>query len=199
MKLSPIKKFGHVHVMGKRLVRVTKEHAVSTEGAPLPAKLKTNVPNSGLNSPEGKWVYCKEGDLAVELVEVKKKRHVGYSYLSGPAIQMTGYTAQAGWFEDAELASLKAPMPPTTPEEGEEAIMALMKLKYHGADLYVVSGNLKLPKEHKSDWGLMANNYMNGLGNAWGMVDRQARARGFRSGPVSSHNRRASFAHGAAL
>lgn len=134
MKLSLKKKFGHTHVRGGSVLRVTTEHAVSDRG------LNTEAPHA--RSDMDRWAFAKPGDLAVEVVAVKTKMVLGHSYLSGSAIQCIRYTeAKDDWFEpaDAELATLPTPRETeakTAKEFQESMAAALMRIKYGGADLY---------------------------------------------------------------
>jgi hypothetical protein len=98
---------GWVRVRGGRILRVAKAHAV-----------KTNTRSSlqpGLHPSEGQdWVYANEGDLAIEIVRRGGTSDVvGYSYLSGPAIQLHRYMpCDVDWFgEEVKATYLDVPHP----------------------------------------------------------------------------------------
>lgn len=106
MKLSPYKKHGMLHVRAARLLRVSQEHAVSTVGANVAGSAEQVGCSHGKAAGrfEGQnWVFCKEGDLVLEIVKAKKGQLVGHSYLTGPAIQLMNYEANPGFFEETPL------------------------------------------------------------------------------------------------
>lgn len=113
MKLTLERRLGAVQVRGGALLKVAKEHAVSSVGRPVHAH---DHPQA-LPEPDGKWAFAKIGDLAVEVIAVKTGKTLGHSYLSGPAIQCNRYTpAQADWFEPATGKIVELPNKPTAKE-----------------------------------------------------------------------------------
>lgn len=94
MLLSPRKKFGHTHVKAARILRVAKDHSVATLGAPSDAQMERFEGRS--------WVFCEVGDLVIEIVKAKKHKWLGYSYLTGPAIQLMNYKPLSVDHFDAE-------------------------------------------------------------------------------------------------
>lgn len=96
--------------MGGRLLEVAQSHAVGTASLSAFADdPSTNIMRNPDRAPpkprpDGKWIYCEQGDLAVEILYVKTRQIAGHSYLSGPAINLNRYTPAApGWFRDEPL------------------------------------------------------------------------------------------------
>ena len=72
-------------------------------------------------------VMTSPGDLAVEMVTVKKSKFVGFSYLSGAAIQLNCYDeGKPDWFEPASSNFIEIPERPQR-SAGEEAAAAFQK------------------------------------------------------------------------
>lgn len=127
MKLSAGKKRGFLHVKGTSLVKVVHGHLISMDGlsAPAPYAVAKNDPRDSLN-----WVRCEPGDLAIEVRPAKQKRGkaqatVGYSFLTGGAIQLMGYESEPSSFEPASLAFVAMPLYDGSPAS-REAIMQLL-------------------------------------------------------------------------
>lgn len=81
MKLSHKRKFGHTAVRAARVLKVTESHAVSMEGLSEFASRSATAP----------WVFCEAGDLVIEVIKIRTGKVLGYSYLTGPAIQLINY------------------------------------------------------------------------------------------------------------
>jgi hypothetical protein len=108
MQLVAKKKFGKAftHVRAGRLLRVKTVHPIHKRGSNLDYDAKDG---------DSDWVFCEEGDLVAGVFEVKKKKFLGYSYLSGPAIGMMRYTEKTPAHYDydgdeIELRLLKIPV-----------------------------------------------------------------------------------------
>jgi hypothetical protein len=127
VKLSVRKRMGWVHVRGGRILRVAKEHAVRASG-------RSTLEGGKAPAGDEQWVYTKEGDLAVEVIAVKTGKVLGHSYLSGPAIQLNGYTPfDDDWFGE-EVKSTFVDIPHPRGAFGDEFIKkvvgVLMDVKY---------------------------------------------------------------------
>lgn len=126
MKLSTVKKFGYIHVHGGRLFRVVHEHAVDTKGfcqiiREVNEKTGAVVNRSIDLAPT---VTARAGDLAIEIVQHKTGKTLGYSYLSGPAIQLNTYQVRPDRYEMASIAPARL-RPPTEEEmETEESFQS---------------------------------------------------------------------------
>jgi hypothetical protein len=79
-----------------------------------------------------KWVYAEKGDLALEIVARKTGKVLGYSYLSGPALQLNHYKPLPAWYDDAgDVSLIEIPHPEGEPRAFVEDIIGrLMKAKY---------------------------------------------------------------------
>jgi hypothetical protein len=140
MKLSLKKKLGWTHVRGGRLVRVAKPHPVPTAGwSPYALEYKNDLlgrPKPAARFAEGeKWVFTKEGDLAVEILAVDSSASLGFSYISGPAIQLNRYREADSGFFDAALGKIIAIPDPsmakfTREEFAERVVTAIVGAKY---------------------------------------------------------------------
>jgi len=140
MKLSLKKKPGWTHVRGGRLVRVAKSHPVPTSGwSPYALEYKKDLlgrPKPVARFAEGeKWVFAKEGDLAVEILAADSRASLGFSYISGPAIQLNRYReVEANFFEAASGKIVEIPNPSTaqfTREQfAERVVTAIVGAKY---------------------------------------------------------------------
>lgn len=129
MKLSLRKRFGYVHVHGGRVLRVVHPHGVPT------STVTYNKQEPKVRSFIGTVVQCAEGDLAIEIVAAKTGNVLGYSYLSGPALQLNNYCgARADRFEEARSIYVNdLPHPQDFDDFGTflpEIIERLMRLKY---------------------------------------------------------------------
>jgi len=115
-------------VRGGRVVRVVKAHRVLTS-----TRSKAAVEDQPERQKELGWVFAEEGDLALEIVACKKSKIIGYTYFSGPAMQLNQYTPwDEDWFEDAgEVALVEIPHPAGNPEEFFNGVAGqLMTVKY---------------------------------------------------------------------
>jgi hypothetical protein len=134
MKLSVRKRFGWIHVRGGRVLRVVKPHAVRTSGRSAYADEEKSSHEPPRWKAGEKWVYTEEGDVAVEIVAVKTGKVLGHSYLSGPAIQLNGYTPfEEDWFEEAKGTFVEVPHPDggkLSTEFIENVIGMFMGVKY---------------------------------------------------------------------
>ena len=112
MKLSNSKKFGYTQVHGSRFLRVAKTHAVDIGGLSVtghqPPDYRTGEVPSTDPLENKSVVFAQPGDLVVEMVDVPKgvrktPRVIGWSYLSGPALRLNGYTdaVDVGYFKAA--------------------------------------------------------------------------------------------------
>ena len=124
MKLSPSKKFGFTHVKAARVLRVAQDHSLSTYGYDPDADY--NLVGGGHdpmpNRFQGReWVFCKKGDLVIEVVKVKKRKLVGYSYLTGEAIHLMNYKAKPEYFEEDPIKVGVVDIPLTQPDDPKEA------------------------------------------------------------------------------
>lgn len=132
MKLSLKKRFGWVHVRGGRLLRVVKEHAVTTH-------TKSQLDPHIRPDTDDKWVYCKVGDLALEIVAVKTGKLLGHAYIAGPAVQLHRYgSTDPAWFEPAMLGLVHlAPPNDKRAMEAwmERAMYTLLEFKYGELDV----------------------------------------------------------------
>jgi len=109
-------------------MRVTKTHQVSIKGLSVEQAREFDA------DP-----FAEPGNLAMEIIEVKKpNRVIGYTYLSGPALQLNSYTADDRWFEPGSMSRFNIPRP----TGGDEAFWVnltkqLMAIKYSDDDLAV--------------------------------------------------------------
>lgn len=120
MKLSLKFKLGHVHVGGGRVLTVVTPHPVSTatrsSHAERPETDRYRPKDAPpVVEPKGAHVIAEVGDLAIEVVYAKTGKLVGYSYLTGPAIQLIRYVDDDGarWFssESVNVNRLDLPGP----------------------------------------------------------------------------------------
>src|SRR5258708_5191443 len=94
MRLSLERKFGWIHVRGGRVLRVATAHAVSTdtfhqEAAQAERLIGSDRGGQARDRFVGqKYVFCAERDLAVEVVNVKTGKVMGWSYLTGAAANL---------------------------------------------------------------------------------------------------------------
>lgn len=113
MKLSVEKKWGYIHVRGGRLVEVVHEHPVASKGQCVVAKRMKEEFEPPRSLPP--TVMARAGDLAIEIVTQRGGHLLGYSFLTGAAIQINSYDKRADRFTDAVLRS--APLRPPPDEE----------------------------------------------------------------------------------
>jgi hypothetical protein len=111
VKLSTFPIFGAKHVKGLTLLRVLHPHTVDTAGAELRVEqgvpVEGSLPNPAVGPQHGKSaVRAVEGDLAIEVGEVKTGKVLGYSYITGAAIQCMGYEIAPHRFEPARVVRL---------------------------------------------------------------------------------------------
>lgn len=99
MNLSPRKKFGATHVRAGRILQVKTDHPISKMGD----NIHYYKPHHKGNDD---WVVCNVGDVAVEVVQVRKNKFLGYSYLSGPAIGTMRYSNKNGELFETESIPL---------------------------------------------------------------------------------------------
>jgi hypothetical protein len=111
MKLSVQKKWGYVHCRGGRLLQVVHEHPVDTGGHCVVAKQMKEPYEGERHLPP--TVMARAGDLAIEIVNRKGGNVLGYSYLSGEAIQINGYENRPDRYEPAVLARARLPEIPS--------------------------------------------------------------------------------------
>lgn len=118
MKLSLDKRSrGGVHVRGGRFRRVLLPHAVPASG---------QLEGKGCVVRDKDYETAKPGDLVIEVYGVKAKRVLGYSYLSGAALQMVHYEAKPEWFGPADVVRLELQTPGTVEGESAEETVARM-------------------------------------------------------------------------
>ena len=117
MKLSTVKKFGYIHVRGGKLLRVVHEHPVDTKGFCIVAREQKQGFEPVRNPPP--QVMARAGDLAIEIVTRRAGTVLGYSYLSGDAIQINSYQVRPDRYAAAVL-TLAHLTPPTAEEAASE-------------------------------------------------------------------------------
>lgn len=93
VKLSVDRVFGMRQVRGAQLLRVLHPHQVDAKGAAI---------GEAQASPATSF-RAVQGDLAVELVDVQTGHLVGYSYLTGQALQAVSYECAGHRYEPAVL------------------------------------------------------------------------------------------------
>jgi hypothetical protein len=147
VKLSVKKRFGWTQVRGGRLLRVAKDHAVSTMG------LSESVQNPQRPRFQGeKWVRARPGDLVIEILYVKTDKLAGHSYLSGPAAQLNRYLSTplpgpstddiSSWFEATTATGRLVEIPHIDDGEDVPAFLSrvlrvLVDAKYSAVDINV--------------------------------------------------------------
>ena len=106
MKLSLERKLGWMHVRGGKLVKVTQVH-----GVPTVSRSTLQTEHARPRKADG-MEMCRRGDLAMQILKYETGVVVGYSYLSGPAIQLQRYEGvSADWFAPAQLGAVSFPAP----------------------------------------------------------------------------------------
>jgi len=166
MKISLSRKFGWTQVHGGAIVKVLMPHAVS---------------GNGLSRQSNRFVgdvVCEEGDLAVELFNTKTNALLGYTYLSGPAIQRNLYPCfnhgcgcgnleiNSTWLEPVtgRLVSIPVPDGSADPDTLMKALIGtLMDAKYGDDDLYAF--------ELVTDTDEDAQNAARMLSHVWGYTN----------------------------
>lgn len=130
MKLSLVRKWGWTHVKPGRLLRVVQAHAVPTGSQ---STIKGGPPRP--EGRDGKWVFCREGDLAIEML-YQSGDVLGTAYLSGPAIQLNRYgPIGSGWFDStlrAERCVLPDPYGGGVCDETTAKLISTFKLMRSG-------------------------------------------------------------------
>jgi hypothetical protein len=154
MKMSVKRMWGAVQVRGGRILVVSHDHQVSTNGYDARgddpkihvAETEERIRQETGSLPfmprtfDAKWINAKVGDLAVEVISVKNGRVLGYAYLSGGSINVFRYVNDtdrdlvAGWFSTGK--GLRFEVSLTDPEQ---FICSMMALKYSGAHVAVTS------------------------------------------------------------
>lgn len=136
MKLSLRKRFGWIHCKGGAIVKVAREHAVTSDTLEC---RKGRESRKYENEPD--WVFTKVGNLAVEIVAVKTGKLLGHCYLTGPAAQMHRYTpAQSDWFEPASARLGRIPHPSEIEAKDQDDLFlkmmdAIMDIRFSSDDL----------------------------------------------------------------
>jgi hypothetical protein len=133
MQLSPRKAKGFTHVKASRVLRVIKDHPVPTKGANVggTAEQRGGGGTDTVDRFDGhSFVFCKEGDFVIEVIRADTRKVLGYSYLTGPAIQLMHYEADPKCFSDepVKVDYLDIPKPPLTLEEVGRFVQDLMEL-----------------------------------------------------------------------
>ena len=102
MKLSLRRKLGYIHVCGGKLVRVVEEHM-----------FRPHLSQEQDDAPTDRLVAVP-GDLAIEVLNYRKKKRVAFQYLTGAAAKSNYYgPSMESWFEPAALRRLDIPTPET--------------------------------------------------------------------------------------
>lgn len=129
MKLSLKKRFGFVQVRGGSFYRVTRTHQVGTNTRSYAEE----------ENPQGdrKTAFAQPGDLAIEVVNKKLEKRVGYAYLSGDAIRLIGYEAEPAWFAPATSMLIDIPGVPQSQAETEALVKQFIEAKFqHDAGVF---------------------------------------------------------------
>ena len=142
MRLSLRKRFGWTQVCGGRVLRVTHTHGVPTNTLSEIVREEiaegTRIPRWPDGEPQA--VFAQPGDLALEIVQPNGAL-VGYTYLSGDAIQLNCYDAMPFWFEAASSGRFTIPNARNDDEDVEAFVTkllgTLMSVKYSNTDLMV--------------------------------------------------------------
>lgn len=170
MKMSVRPMFGATQVRGGRVLVVSHEHQVSTRGYDA----RSDAPEVHATTDEermrqiagalpfkarqfdAKWTSAKIGDLAVEIVEAKNGRILGYAYTSGASINVIRYVndadrgAVAAWFSTGKGLRFS----PTGAESAEQFLRCIMAIKYSGADVAVTT--VMVPSDEERDFATQA-------------------------------------------
>jgi hypothetical protein len=142
MRLSLRKRIGWTQVRGGRVMRVAATHGVATNT--LSELVRDEIVN-GTRKPrwpdgEPMAVFAQPGDLALEILH-KNGAALGYTYLSGDAIQLNCYDAMSDWFTPATGRRFAIPEPPKDNGDGEAFVLNLLEtmmgVKYSDVDLAV--------------------------------------------------------------
>jgi hypothetical protein len=144
VKLSVRKRsWGAVHVRGGRVLRVAREHPVTTdtfdprEDVPI-----DTLPGYSRHEPRAfskgeDWKTATKGSIAMEIVARKTDKIIGYAYLSGPTIALHRYVDDqtrafyAGCFEPA--IGWKIDLEPMSGKPFREVVAGMMRVKYGSA------------------------------------------------------------------
>lgn len=180
MKLSIKKRMGWIHARGGRILRVAQPHVVKSSG-------RSAFEDGPAPAGEEKWVYTKEGDLAVEIIAVKTGKVLGHSYLSGPAIQLNGYTPfDEDWFGDeakATFVDVPHPRGAFTQDFIQKIVGVLMDFKY--SEEYAVGAF-----HYKCDEGEDTHDVANGILQMWRYEDETRTTSTHMLGLVTPHKGR---------
>ena len=142
MKLSLSKRIGWTQVRGGRVMRVTATHGVATNTLSEIVRGEIDAGTRKARWPDGEpaAVFAQPGDLALEILH-KHGALVGYTYLSGDALQLNCYDAMPDWFEPATGQRFAIPEPPKDDGDGEAFVLKLLEtmmgVKYGDVDLAV--------------------------------------------------------------
>lgn len=122
MNLSLHPKKGAIHVRGARLLRVVEAHGVDTSGRDQDvSRYKQEI---GYEPPPSSLavVQAEPGDLVVEVATVRSGTVMAYSYLTGAAVGLIGYSVKPARYEPAEMREAVFPVTPAEePPEDEVA------------------------------------------------------------------------------
>lgn len=140
MRMSLEPRPGHVQVIGGRVLRIAKEHAV-------PTGTQRGVFNGN------KYVYCGQGDLVVEAMEVDGKR-LGYSFLTGKATNLFAggalcQTCEPETVDPVLLRVLRFNFPMPDEASGDDIVEVFREIK-HGSryDRTVIAFQLEVAGDH---------------------------------------------------
>ena len=121
--------------------------------------------------PKGDHVNAEVGDLAIEVVYAKTGNLVGYSYLSGPAIQLIRYVNGPGvrWFAPDPVSVRRLDLPGPEAYESRQAYWEALIPTVSAARIgppAVYAFEIKVPGAQVGD----AANVADVVVNAWAMV-----------------------------
>lgn len=164
MRMSLQKKFGWIHVRGGKVLRVATGHAVPTntyhEEAAAAARDLIKQPGKALPGERfagARAVFCQPRDLAVELVNVKNGRVMGWSYLTGPAANLHHYGVGGDLSVGAAQPWEPDPVPVArwvVPMDGDSDVVMGEMRAIRGQDRYgIVAFNLAVTPGAESDFG----------------------------------------------
>ena len=137
MRLHLRKKRGFTQVNAGRVVRVKTPHGVPTSTWFGEIAKEDGAERWPSGQPD--YVAADVGDLAIVMCDGSTPSGdvVGYSYLSGDAIQLNSYDADPEWFAPAEVTRFYIPRPKPGPDVWMPIATKLLEVKYGGADLAV--------------------------------------------------------------
>jgi hypothetical protein len=133
MKISLCPKLGFIHVKGGRFLRVTTAHRVlvgtlneyEINQRAAPDLLANGEPRPPRFPRGTSHVFTNEGDLALEIVNVKTGKPLGHTYLSGPALLLNSYDAHPEWFRQATGVRVEIPGPASAEDTMESVIQRM--------------------------------------------------------------------------